>query len=350
MLGQSETVAKSVQGIHVSVTTSTSSRTVVDAGVETNYVNCPMCGRDEPRAYRPNMYSLGGVHFGLVRCPCGFVYITPRPDDASLARMYSDPAYYSDDYNLGVETESYFSRKDELLALYDKQIADLERIVGPPGDVLEIGSAGGFFLEAARRRGWRVKGVEISAPAVEYARREFGHDIFAGDLFNAPFPDESFDLVVADNVLEHTTHPQRFLEKLRSLVRPGGKLYVVVPSYVNSPYFRLLQAVRRLVPRRFLGAQLVKILKLDPDADPRGGGNPYHILEFNQPTLAGLIERSGFDLQWRQASVPLPSVLFKSGASNVRVRLLRAAFLILDAAMRAGMLPGARISVVARKR
>ncbi len=316
--------------------------------VQTEHVACPACSADDARPYRARMYAIGAVRFDLVRCRCGMVYVDPRPDGPTLERMYDDPGYYTEGYNLGVETENYFDRKDELLVLYDGAVADLERHVGRPGDLLELGSAGGFFLEAARRRGWRVRGIEISAPAVDYARRELRLEIHAGDLFAAPFPAASFDVVVADNVLEHTTDPGRVLAKLRSLLRPDGHLLVIVPSYVNSPYFRAIIALQRWVPRRLLGPGLTTMLKLDPDADPRGGGYPYHILEFDRRALSGLIERAGFRIARLEGSVPLPAELFKVERPTPRARVLRAAFRTLDTLMRWGILPGARLSVLAR--
>ena len=39
---------------------------------------------------------------------------------------------------------------------------------GIKGDLLELGSAGGFFLEAARRRGWNVSGVEKVVKVFKY--------------------------------------------------------------------------------------------------------------------------------------------------------------------------------------
>ncbi|MCK6447540.1 MAG: class I SAM-dependent methyltransferase [Planctomycetes bacterium] len=316
--------------------------------VRTEHVPCPLCALDRPKPYRSRMYRIGDTRFDLVRCPCGFVYVNPRPDGETLGKMYDDADYYTDGYNLGVETENYFARKDELLAHYDGVVAELERTLCEPGDLLELGSAGGFFLAAARKRGWRVKGIEISPPAVEYSRREMQLDIHSGDLFEAPFPEKSFDLVVADNVLEHTTNPEKVLVKLRSLLKPGGHLLVIVPSYVNSPFFRLILFVQRVVPRRFLGPQLVKILKLDPDADPKGGGYPYHILEFDRPTLTALVERAGLKVERVEGSVPLPAEVFKARSTTLRVFLLRTIFKTLDLGMRLGVLPGARLTLVAR--
>ncbi len=311
--------------------------------VRTESAPCPLCRRNEPRPYRANMYALGSTCFHLVRCPCGLVYVEPRPDAATIARIYDDPSYYTEGYNLGVESENYFSRRDELLALYDRTMHDLERIVGRPGDMLELGSAGGFLLEAARRRGWRVKGIEISPPAIEYSRRELALEVFAGDLFDAPFAPKSFDLIVADNVLEHVIEPERALRKLRELLRPGGHLVVVVPAYVNSIYFRMTLAAPHFVPRGWFGPGLSRILKLEPGREP-----PYHIIEFDRRTVTDVIRRAGFELARIENSVPLPAELFKAKNPTLRVRVLRSAFRSLDFLMRKGLAPGARVSVIAR--
>ena len=327
---------------------SAASRTEPALGARAVRVDCPLCGERRPRPYRRGMYAIGPERYDLVRCPCGAVYVDPRPDAAAMARLYSEPAYYTEGYNLGVETENYFERRDELLAQYDREVARLERETARAdarGDLLELGSAGGFFLEAARRRGWRVRGVEIAARSAEYSRRELGLEVFQGELEQAPFQPRSFDLAVADNVLEHTEKPHEVLARLRELLRPGGHLLVIVPSYVNSPWFRGLDAVRRLVPRALLGSQLVRILKLDPERDP---GRPYHLLEYDRRTLLELLRRQGFEVVAVEASLPLPSHLFKTAAGGPRVRLLRGLFRSLDALMRRGLLPGARLRVLAR--
>jgi SAM-dependent methyltransferase len=315
--------------------------------VRTEHVACPVCRADRARPYRAGMYRIGKVGFDLVRCACGMVYVDPRPDGPALARMYDDPAYYTEGYNLGVETENYFDRKDELVAQYETTARELAAELGlQGGDLFELGSAGGFFLEGARRAGFRVRGVELSPCAVEYARRELALDVFHGDLALAPYAEPSFDVAYADNVLEHTTAPDQVLAKLARLIRPGGALVVIVPSYVNSPFFRALLALRKLIPQRFLGKQLLRLLKFDPDHD---GGNPYHILEFDRASLCTLLERAGFVVESVEGSLPLPAHLFKVAAPSLRVRVLRGVFSSMDWAMRRGLLPGARLRVLARR-
>ncbi len=314
--------------------------------VRTERVACPICGKSSARVYKSNMYRLHDVRFHLVRCACGMTYVDPRPDGPTLASMYADESYYTEGYNLGVETENYFDRRDELVAQYERTARDLAREIGGTGDLFELGAAGGFFLEGARRAGFRVRGVELSPPAAAYAREKLGLDVFEGDLAQAPYAPGSFDVAYADNVLEHTTDPRGVLKELHRLLRPGGRIVVIVPSYVNSIYFRAMLAAGRLLPHRFLGAQLLRILKLDPDHD---GGPPYHILEFDERALVRLVESAGYSVESVQGSVPFPAHIFKVARPNVRTRILRAAFRTMDSLMRVGFLPGARLRLVARR-
>lgn len=314
--------------------------------VRTERTRCVVCGADDARPYRRGMYRIGATSFDLVRCRCGMVYVDPRPDGATLAAMYDDADYYTHGYNLGVETDNYFARKDELIEQYGATVASFERETGiQRGALLELGSAGGFFLEAARRRGWRVQGVELSPPAAEYSIRELSLPVFGGLLEEAPFAPASFDLALADNVLEHTTDPLAVLSKLRDLLRPGGVLVVICPSYVNSPYFRLMLAAQRLIPRALLGPQTLKLLKFD-GAD---SGFPYHILEFDLASLRTLAERAGFTVERVERSVPLPAHLFKNATPTLSQRAQRTVFRALDGLMRAGLLPGARVRLTLRR-
>lgn len=315
--------------------------------VKTEHVGCAVCRADQPVPYRAGMYRIGAARFDLVRCTrCGLVYVNPRPDGATLEALYDDPLYYTDGYNLGVETDNYFDRKDELIAQYGTTLAQYEHETGArAGDLLELGSAGGFLLEAGRRRGWRVKGVELSPPAAAYAVRTFGLDVFCGVLEDAPPFDSAFDLAVADNVLEHTLRPDDVLARLRALLRPGGHVIIIVPAYVNSAWFRVLQRTQGLLPRRLLGNHVLKLLKFAGD----DAGYPYHVLEFDRRTLTRLVREAGFDIVKTESSVPLPAHLFKARSPTVRTRCLRATFALLDRCMRAGVLPGVRLRIVARR-
>ena len=314
--------------------------------VRTTTWACSICGADAPRAYRMGMYTIGDTRFNLVRCrDCGLVYVNPRPNEATLGAMYHDESDYADGYNLGVEEQNYFARKDELIALAGIAWERIEQETEGQGRVLELGSAGGFFLEAARCRGWDVAGVELSPHAVRYCRGEFDFPVFEGWLEDAPYEPDSFDLAIADNVLEHTTDPRGALRQLRPLIKPGGHVLVIVPTYVNSAFFRLMNLTRRILPRKLLGPKLCCMLKIS-DSD---GGYPYHILEFNRANVVELVKSAGFEVLRVEGSLPRPAHLFKAKDLSRLNRLWKGIFVLLDHLMGLRLAPAARIRLLAKR-
>jgi SAM-dependent methyltransferase len=78
-----------------------------------------------------------------------------------------------------------------------------------------------------------------------------------------PFPDATFDIVYAGNVLEHTMEPQKVLEEAVRVLRPGGIFHAEVPNYLS--YFE----GHYLVPQpplvwRWMLPQWVRLLGRDP--------------------------------------------------------------------------------------
>src|SRR5258705_4680976 len=119
--------------------------------------------------------------YDLYRClQCNVVFTHPMPPPADLFQLYATGSYFQGD---GVEgyTAGYAlsARTQELL---HEMILDQ---IGPPESgamLLEVGCAQGHFLDAARRRGWEVFGVELSPIAAAAARRKFGLRVEEGTL------------------------------------------------------------------------------------------------------------------------------------------------------------------------
>jgi 2-polyprenyl-3-methyl-5-hydroxy-6-metoxy-1,4-benzoquinol methylase len=94
--------------------------------------------------------------------------------------------------------------------------------------LLDVGCGAGSFLEAAGRDGWQAYGIEISKTAAAHVRSR-GIEVFCGELQNAKFPDEHFDVVIASEVLEHVPYPQEMLTAIARVLRPGGLLWATTP-------------------------------------------------------------------------------------------------------------------------
>jgi 2-polyprenyl-3-methyl-5-hydroxy-6-metoxy-1,4-benzoquinol methylase len=74
-------------------------------------------------------------------------------------------------------------------------------------------------------------GIDIDLEAVEEARKRVpGADIRQGDLAELPWPDESFELVVCFEAVEHVHQQERVLDELVRVLSPGGILMVSSPN------------------------------------------------------------------------------------------------------------------------
>ncbi len=160
----------------------------------------------------------------------GYLRIAERPDGEALEALYSDYFYQEEKPTYLTKTLEEF---DYWEALFGLRLKRIEQERGGPGRLLDIGAGGGFFLEAARRRGWEVAGVEPSRQAVAFAAEHFGIEIFRGFLEELPAPGAPFDAIHTALVLEHVADPERFIETALALLRPGGLLWVEVPNDFN---------------------------------------------------------------------------------------------------------------------
>jgi SAM-dependent methyltransferase len=100
--------------------------------------------------------------------------------------------------------------------------------------VLNIGIGEGYFERQASRRGWQVESVDPDEQAVARLVAE-GISARVGLIEQLPLADASVDFVVASEVLEHLTQPQRAagLAEMARVLRPGGWLLGTVPHGEN---------------------------------------------------------------------------------------------------------------------
>ena len=97
--------------------------------------------------------------------------------------------------------------------------------------VLDIACGEGYgsaaFLEAGAMS---VIGVDISEETCRHARSKYGIDARVGDAQAIPLPDQSVDVIVSFETIEHVSEPIAFLGECARVLAPGGKVVISTPN------------------------------------------------------------------------------------------------------------------------
>ena len=192
-------------------------------------VICDICGAEEntPVFTRPDTMQ-------VVQCAeCELMYLNPRPASDVVQSWYG-LEYFSQTTNPYRGYSDYLSQ-DSLRSL----VRDAERKIGivarhcalSDADVLEMGCATGETCYVVSQTGARVAGCDLSAEAIRLARSRYPRlDFRVGSAEEIPFPDHSFDVILAFELIEHLSSPTKFISQVRRLIKPGGILVLTTPN------------------------------------------------------------------------------------------------------------------------
>lgn len=121
----------------------------------------------------------------------------------------------------------------------------LLELAGSDRRVLDVGCGGGGLARALARQGCTVSGVDMDLEAVEEARGSL-EEVLIGNLEDLDlvghFGEQSFDVVVFGDVLEHLRRPDAVLREAARLLRPGGSVVLSVPNVAHGDLRLLLLA------------------------------------------------------------------------------------------------------------
>jgi SAM-dependent methyltransferase len=124
-------------------------------------------------------------------------------------------------------------------------------------DVLDIASGEGFGSYAMSQRARSVVGVDIDASSVEHALRRYKRpnvDFRSGSCSDIPLEDDSVDVVVSFETIEHHDEHDRMMQEVRRVLRPGGVFIISSPEkheYTDVPGTRNPYHVKELYRDEF---------------------------------------------------------------------------------------------------
>jgi SAM-dependent methyltransferase len=133
-----------------------------------------------------------------------------------------------------------------------------------PGRAIDIGAAGGGNTRVLRQHGWDAVALEYGADGAEVAHGR-GLATLRGDATRLPLADDSLDLVVAFDLLEHLHDDDAAVAEVRRVLKPTGTYLVAVPA--------------------------------DPRLWSRHDEAVDHVRRYTREGLLGLLDRGGFDVR-----------------------------------------------------
>lgn len=196
-------------------------------------------------------------------------------------------------------------------ASYREQILEL----APESDrLLDVGCHDGEWTAAVAKaaRATAVSGIESVEAAADQARAR-GYDVRAGDLEERwPFDDDSFDLVHANQVIEHVKRLDHFVEETSRVLAPGGTALICTENLASwhnvgalllgmQPFSYTNISKKGAIGNRFA-------LHVDDEAGQGPGESWQHIHVVTMEALRGIFEAHGFTVHAMFGSGYYPAV------------------------------------------
>lgn len=283
---------------------------------------CPVCrgdlnfsteGSKKLGVPRNDLTLLGESTLSCPKCKKEF------PIENNIPRLFASNEWSADKEDITEKMKAFYEETpfpnyddfDSVASLIDKAEGGMfAKLLGKQvplhTKILEAGCGTGqlsAFLSVANRE---VYGADLCLNSLslgEGFRRKNSLDrlhFLQMNLFQPAFKDESFDLVISNGVLHHTSDPRLAFESIARLVKPGG--YILIGLY--HKYGRLITDTRRLIfsvagsSLDFLDPQLRKV------RSSGGKWKAWFMDQYNNPheskhTIAGVLpwfEEEGFDV------------------------------------------------------
>ncbi|MBU0604864.1 MAG: class I SAM-dependent methyltransferase [Candidatus Omnitrophica bacterium] len=206
---------------------------------------------------------------GILRClGCGHVFCNMPSQNNKLSELYGK------NYFFGGEYSDYLADKKITRDNFKLRLKKLRKFLDPMRHkrLLEIGCAYGFFLDVARSYFGTLKGIDVTADGVAYARDELGLDVVTDDFLPHDFNGQKFDVVCLWDTIEHLSDPAGCLSKISKNMMDKGALVAITTGDVGSLNARMKKNKWRIM------------------------NAPTHIHYFSKQTLSKLLDNNGFDV------------------------------------------------------
>lgn len=198
-----------------------------------HYIYCPAC---DSSLINPVLsakdYTVSGKSFSIWQCNnCSLRFTQDVPDIDTIGEYYKSENYISHtNTSKGLINRLYQIIRKKTLKQKRKLVC---KIAGrKQGEILDVGSGVGAFVNEMKQNGWQAMGLEPDADARKIAKEIFNCELRNTDEF-FHLPENFFDIITLWHVLEHIHDLKNFLNQLKKILKPSGQIIIAVPNYTS---------------------------------------------------------------------------------------------------------------------
>ena len=215
--------------------------------------------------------------YQVVQCiECKFYYVYPEIELSSVEwKLLYDENYFTEqtDWYKRIRAKHRKQRIEKLNTLCENDVKNF----------LDIGCGEGYMLLEAVSNGWIAYGVDITDNRI-YESNNSKISFVNSDLLSAKFPDDFFDCIYMDSILEHVLNTKEHIHEIKRILKKGGVAYIGVPNEDSlqndiKKFLNIITGHKKYSP------------KIKPFL------SPYHVSGFNKYSLSSLIKKSDLKIE-----------------------------------------------------
>ena len=262
------------------------------------YTSCPACSSATiTQVLSAIDHTVSGKEFEIYECTtCSLRFTQGVPSIDEISSYYQSDSYIShSDTKEGLISSLY--HRIRIMTLRSKRGLIEKKTGVRRGRLLDIGSGTGAFLHTMHIAQWEVNGLEPDSNAREKGKELYDLDMESSEELFKLEP-SSYDAITMWHVLEHVHQLHDYLDQLKKLLKPNGRIFIAVPNYTSYD-------------AKIYGSHWAAY------------DVPRHLYHFSPGAMTGLLTRHGLNLKSVQPMwfdsfyVSMLSEKYKTGKNNI---------------------------------